>query len=431
MSESSIALVITPFGIDVRAGASDDRRGSTTGVPVSNAFSLTTRSLRADGFRRDVVWIALASAVLALWGGWFFCVRVRVYAVSTSARLETARAVHPVEALAEGRVVKTALSLGRAVKAREVLVWLDSRSLELQLGEERTRLAGLRDQLAALGREIAAEEQVLREEEGMTALALAEAKAQESEAEATARFALEKANRWKTLAQNGVVSGVDGLAAESESTGRSEHVRALALGRQRLQQERRARIKAQAALLVRLARDEAGLRSDIATAGATIERLEHDLERHMIRAPVAGRLGEVAPLMVGGVVELGDRLGAVVPEGRVSAVAFFTPAEAAGRLRPGQPARVRLDGFPWTQYGSLRARVRSVASEPQGGQVRVELSLDGSPTGRIPLEHGLPGVAEVEVERATPAELVLRAAGRLVASTPRTRQPAAGDGASE
>jgi membrane fusion protein (multidrug efflux system) len=72
-----------------------------------------------------------------------------------------------------------------------------------------------------------------------------------------------------------------------------------------------------------------------------------------------------------------------------------------------------------------------VASEPQGGQVRVELSLGGAPAGRIPLEHGLPGVAEVEVERATPAELVLRAAGRLVAPAHRSQHLATGDGAAE
>jgi membrane fusion protein (multidrug efflux system) len=390
---------------------------------VSNAFTRTTRSLQADGFRRDLVWIGLAAVTLGLWSAWFFGARVRVFAMSTTARLEVEQAVHPVEALVEGRVIRTTLELGRAVETGEVLVALDSRDLELELAEARAHAAGLADQLRVLDREIAAEEQVLREEQGMTSLALAEAKAQTSEAEAEARFALEKASRWKTLAKGGVVSGVDGLAAEAQSQVQSERVRALVLGSQRLKQERRTRISTQTALLGRLAREQAELRATFATDEAAIDRLANELERHLIRAPVAGRLGEVASLRVGGVVEAGERLASVVPEGRVSAVAFVSPAEAAGRIRPGQPARLRMDGVPWTQYGSLRARVRSVASEPRGGEVRVELALARRGVGgsAIPLEHGLPGVAEIEVERATPAELVLRAAGRLVAAPRRPR----------
>ena len=47
--------------------------------------------------------------------------------------------------------------------------------------------------------------------------------------------------------------------------------------------------------------------------------------------------------------------------------------------------------------------------------------LDGAvrkaPGSLIPLEHGLPGVLVVEVERLSPAEMVLRAAGRSAQPT--------------
>ena len=97
------------------------------------------------------------------------------------------------------------------------------------------------------------------------------------------------------------------------------------------------------------------------------------------------------------------------------AVAEYTPSAALGRVRPGQPARLRLEGFPWAQYGSLRATVAVVASEPRDGRVRVELELQPDPGSAIPLRHGLPGTAEIEVERVSPATLVLRAAGKLLA----------------
>ena len=114
-------------------------------------------------------------------------------------------------------------------------------------------------------------------------------------------------------------------------------------------------------------------------------------------------------------VREGDRLAAVVPRGELQVVADFLPPSALGRIRPGQPARLRLEGFPWTQYGSLAATVSRVASEVRNGRIRVELSVDSNGASPIPLQHGLPGTVEVEVERVSPATLVLRAAGKLLA----------------
>ena len=82
--------------------------------------------------------------------------------------------------------------------------------------------------------------------------------------------------------------------------------------------------------------------------------------------------------------------------------------------RPGQPARLRLDGYPWAQYGLVKARVSSVASEVRDGLVRVELGIEPEVPAGIVLEHGLPGELEVEVETASPAMLVLRSVGKLV-----------------
>jgi hypothetical protein len=106
---------------------------------------------------------------------------------------------------------------------------------------------------------------------------------------------------------------------------------------------------------------------------------------------------------------------AVVPLGDLHVVADFFPPSALGRIRPGQPTRLRCAGFPWAQYGSLAVTVRRVASEVRDGHVRVELSVDPEGASPIPLQHGLPGAVEVQVERVAPAALVLRAAGKLLA----------------
>ena len=150
-----------------------------------------------------------------------------------------------------------------------------------------------------------------------------------------------------------------------------------------------------------------------AITDATIKRLEDEVDRRLIRAPVSGRLGEVASVRVGSVVREGEKLAAIVPTGTLRIVATFQPPDALGRIQPGQSAQLRLEGFPWTQFGSVPATVTGVASEVRDGRIRVELAVNPHSTPRIHLQHGLPGTVEVQVEQVSPASLVLRMVGRL------------------
>jgi membrane fusion protein (multidrug efflux system) len=155
------------------------------------------------------------------------------------------------------------------------------------------------------------------------------------------------------------------------------------------------------------------------------------MDQTHVRAPITGYLGEVATLQPGAVVRQGDTLGVVLPAGALRVVAHFLPAIALGRVQPGQPARLRLDGFSWAQYGSLTATVTSVATEARDGVIRVELHLEPEALTAIPLQHGLPGTVEVEIERISPAALVLREVGtRLGVSTRSAATTARQEGAS-
>ncbi len=95
-------------------------------------------------------------------------------------------------------------------------------------------------------------------------------------------------------------------------------------------------------------------------------------------------------------------------------IANFQLASVLGRVHVGQPAIVRLDGFPRAQYGTVRARVSRVSEEIRDGKVRVELAVDSARPADIPYQQGFPTSVEVEVERVSPAALILRAASELV-----------------
>jgi membrane fusion protein (multidrug efflux system) len=92
--------------------------------------------------------------------------------------------------------------------------------------------------------------------------------------------------------------------------------------------------------------------------------------------------------------------------------AHFLPAPPSHSAGAGAAA-LRI---PWEQYGTIAAEVTSVASEPRDERVRVELALRQRALSAIVLRHGLLAQVEVEVERVSPAALVLRVAGRQVAA---------------
>ena len=205
---------------------------------------------------------------------------------------------------------------------------------------------------------------------------------------------------------------------------KSARRRTLRLAISRLEREQRTKDSDRTARLAQFHREATRLDGDIRTAEATLARLANTIEQTRVRAPIAGRLGEVAALQPGAVVQPGRHPGRGAACGRSCGWWLtFCPAIALGRVQPGQPARLRLEGFPWAQYGSLAATVTSVANEARDGVIRVELHL-GRNADSDSLQHGLPGTVEVEVERISPATLVLRAVGkplRRVVHTKRLR----------
>jgi len=91
----------------------------------------------------------------------------------------------------------------------------------------------------------------------------------------------------------------------------------------------------------------------------------------------------------------------------------------SSRTMPGQTAQLKIDGYPWTIYGTVPARVTRVGTEP--GQVatpeaipntvRVELDIETPADQRIQLRHGMTLTVEVEIARVSPVALLMRSIG--------------------
>ncbi len=387
---------------------------------MPTSFSRSLRSLEADRFRWSLMGIVIGILLLATWIVWFFLARVALYEVSDRARLEVGSEPHAVMSLVSGRIERSAMDLDSEVEEGDVLVELDANEVRFLLEEKRAEAAGLRERLEQVRREAAAQEQALVDARQAALAAQEEARAIYQGALESARFAEQEARRKGNLHQEGLVSRAEADAAETEHRQKLKAAEALARSLERMAGDRAIEISEKEAEVVALEGRASEILSNVRRLQANMDGLEYDLSLHTVRAPVSGRIGDRLSLRVGEFVEKGVHLGTVIPSGDVRVVAEFAPDRALGRIQPGQPAKLRLAGFSWVQYGSVPATVDRVGKEPQNGTVRVELTLDEPDAFPVALSHGLPGMLEVEVERISPAALVLRAAGSVVSASVRT-----------
>jgi multidrug resistance efflux pump len=389
---------------------------------MPSPFSRTIRSLNAERSRLSTAATLVSVVILGGWSLWFVGARVAIYETSEAARLEVDGAVHPIEAVVSGRVIRTSLAIGREVQAGEVLVEMESDDQRLQLIEEEARAAALAAQFAALRGQTMAERRVQSETQAAAPVVIDEAKARYDEAVAVARAASEEYRRLAGLRAEGLVAELSVIKAKAEADRLQAAADAMKLAVNRQDKDQRAKQSGQQAVVENLNRDAATLEGEIKTRAAIIERLKHEIELRVVRAPASGKLGETATLQPGQFVREGDKLGAVVPDGKLRAVAEFAPSAAIGRIQAGQRARLRLDGFAWTEYGQVSATVSRVASEPRSGRVRVELAVNPESAPLIPSQHGLPGKVEIEIERVSPAELAMRGAGKMLSQKAETKR---------
>jgi multidrug resistance efflux pump len=387
---------------------------------MATLFSRSVLLLNADGSHRLVIRLFVAIAILSLWFCWFFLAQLPIFAVTESAFLEVTDSSRPIQAPLSGRVVMSDLDLGRNVNVGDVLLEFDTDQERAQLRVEQSRLPGLIQQVQAIENRVGAEKDAGEQDRRASLAQIEETQARRREAEEAASLAMEEAGRFQQLVDAGLSPVVLLRRAQAEERERRAAAESFkgAITRQEEQllskeSERRARIN-------ELDQESRRIQSEISIASAEMARIRQEIDRRTIRSLISGKLGEVANIKQGSVLQAGERIAAIVPKGKVRVSANFQPAAALGRIKAGQRASVRLTGFPWTEYGSIPVIVTRVATEIRDHSIRVELDVSPDLISRIPIEHGLPGSVEIEVEKISPARLVFRTAGGLLAA-PRDR----------
>ena len=119
-----------------------------------------------------------------------------------------------------------------------------------------------------------------------------------------------------------------------------------------------------------------------------------------VRSPIPGRVSELRTRSSGGVVQPRDLLCSLVPNDSKLVFEGYVANRDMTRLAPDQKVRLKLDAFPFEQYGYLEGEVRDLAAdstmkEGVGQGFRVEISLRTQSLRGRTFRPGLDATAEI------------------------------------
>ena len=226
--------------------------------------------------------------------------------------------------------------------------------------------------------------------------------------EATLPIARQREADFKSLTEQGFMSG---HAGQDRTRERIEQERDLATQKARLAEAQAALMETEQARAAYLAETQRSLSER--QAQAALKRLQLTQERSkteqrsrltQLTAPVAGTVQQVAVHTEGGVVTPAQVLMVIVPKDAEVTAEVVVDNKDIGFINAGQDAVVKLETFPFTRYGTVDAKVKSVAADAVPDEKRgaifpavlmlqqTHLDVDGK---RIALAPGMNLSAEV------------------------------------
>jgi HlyD family secretion protein len=102
---------------------------------------------------------------------------------------------------------------------------------------------------------------------------------------------------------------------------------------------------------------------ELADLDRQLTEVEDTQDKEILRAPLSGVIFGLVPSSPGYAASAGETLVKVVPGGILEAKVYLTNRDV-GFVKRGMPAQIRVDTFPYTQFGSITGRLKSVGTLP-------------------------------------------------------------------
>ncbi len=398
---------------------------------------------------RRVAIVICALFVIAL--AWAILGRIDIVAVAPG-RIVVSERTKTLQPLEAGVVRRVLVKDGDAVQAGQVLVELDatnaqadSASVQEQLdaasSDERRTVAllgalrsqrvpsvapGDRLQFQAEWQDITARLARLAAERARRDAELATVRELIAKLEATLPISRQREADFRSLTDQGFVSG---HAGQDRMRERIEQERDLATQRARLAEAQAALVETEQTRLAYLAETQRALSERQAQANLKRQQLTQERSKTeqrsrltQLTAPVAGTVQQVAVHTEGGVVTPAQVLMVIVPKDAEVTAEVVIDNKDIGFVHAGQVAAIKLETFPFTRYGTVEARVKSVTGDAVNDDKRgaifpamlslgqTGIDVDGK---RVNLSPGMNVTAEIKTGRRRVIDYLLSPVQRV------------------
>lgn len=261
------------------------------------------------------------------------------------------------------------------IKSRESLS-KDERTLRSRVTQRKTEIAGLRNELESLERQVV----IKQEQLGIRQRLLDEGYASRR-------------------------SYLDSKSDFENARSRAISVRGqIETGNERLEEAHSELTKMKAEALRAYSEERSKVAAEIAVLQHEVSKHQDRVDRLQIRAPVKGIVQQLVPHAVGEVVKPGDIVAKIVPlDERIVAEVRVEPRDI-GHIRVGQPAELRISTFDPNIYGVIIGQVERLSAttfQKDNGDpyfkaiIRLDRSYLGSETNRNLILPGMVVQADI------------------------------------
>lgn len=147
-----------------------------------------------------------------------------------------------------------------------------------------------------------------------------------------------------------------------------------------------------------------------------LAKAQTQLKELYLTTPVDGVVLSLNIANIGEVVQPGQTIAEIAPQGAPLVLSATLPNQEAGFVKTGMPVQVKLDAYPYQDYGIVTGKVSSISPDTKpdqrlGAVYRVEVTLDRSyvtaNNQTIQLKAGQTAIAEIIIRRRRIADILL------------------------
>lgn len=129
------------------------------------------------------------------------------------------------------------------------------------------------------------------------------------------------------------------------------------------------------------------------------------LQKYAIIAPYKGKISFTKYWSAGQYVTSGEEVMTVIPINNSLIGKLVLPPAKSGKVRTGQDVNIKLDSYPYTEYGIIQGRIQSISSMPSEKNYLVDVCLpNGLHTNygkAVNFSQEMSGIADIITEDMT------------------------------